>query len=84
MDVAMPEIDGIESTQRIRQMPVAHPIPTIIAMTAATTVTDREQCLAAGMDNFLGKPLSIQALRRTLETVSTLRKSQEAVNEPSH
>lgn len=84
MDVAMPEIDGIEATQRIRQMPVAHPIPTIIAMTAATTVTDREQCLAAGMDNFLGKPLSIQALRRTLETVSTLRKSQEAVNEPSH
>jgi CheY-like chemotaxis protein len=59
MDIHMPEMDGYEATRRIRGMddiPQAKRVP-IIAMTANVFREDIERCLAAGMNDHLGKPL---------------------------
>ncbi len=60
MDVQMPEMDGYEATRRIRALddPQAKAIP-IIAMTANVFREDIERCMAAGMDDHIGKPLDI-------------------------
>jgi CheY-like chemotaxis protein/HPt (histidine-containing phosphotransfer) domain-containing protein len=69
MDVQMPVMDGLEATQRIRDPRSAvpsHGIP-IIAMTAHAMQGDREKCLEAGMDDYLPKPVTPQALVEVLE-----------------
>ncbi len=65
MDIAMPEWDGLRATAEIRRLPGYHTVP-IIAVTANVTTLDREKCLAAGMDEFLPKPVSMEALSETL------------------
>jgi signal transduction histidine kinase/ligand-binding sensor domain-containing protein/CheY-like chemotaxis protein len=65
MDVQMPEMDGLEATNHIRQLPIVQPV--IIALTANAMQDDRERCLKAGMDDFLTKPLEIQNLLPALE-----------------
>ena len=59
----MPEMDGYEATRRIRglDLPEAKTIP-IIAMTANVFKEDIEKCLAAGMNDHLGKPLDVEEL----------------------
>lgn len=57
MDWQMPEMDGIQATEKIRSMEKGKTVP-IIAMTARVLETDHEQCLSAGMDDFLEKPFS--------------------------
>jgi len=63
----MPEMDGLEATRRIRAELPAGQQPYIIAMTANATPADREQCLAAGMNDFLSKPVQARELRGVLE-----------------
>jgi PAS domain S-box-containing protein len=69
MDVQMPEMDGLEATAQIRNPHSAvanHQIP-IIAMTANAMQGDRERCLAAGMNDYVVKPVSPQALAEALD-----------------
>jgi PAS domain S-box-containing protein len=67
MDLNMPGIDGLEAARRIRLMPTAQSSVPIVALTASATIEDKAQCLAAGMNDYLSKPIEIQALRRALE-----------------
>jgi signal transduction histidine kinase/DNA-binding response OmpR family regulator/HPt (histidine-containing phosphotransfer) domain-containing protein/sugar lactone lactonase YvrE len=68
MDLQMPDIDGITATAMIRRAEAAAGArrAPIIAVTANTSATHREACLAAGMDDFLGKPLYFDDLRQAL------------------
>ena len=66
MDVQMPLMDGLEATRQIR-IHYTDPAPYIIALTANALDSDYEQCMAAGMDDFLSKPIEISKLKSTLE-----------------
>jgi signal transduction histidine kinase/CheY-like chemotaxis protein len=66
MDVQMPEMDGLEASRRIIQEFEAGRRPRLIALTANVFKSDRDACLAAGMDSFLAKPLDIAQLREAL------------------
>ncbi len=63
MDVQMPEMDGLEATRRLRAMSL--PVR-VIAMTANAMQGDREMCLAAGMDDYVSKPIRIEELVNAL------------------
>jgi signal transduction histidine kinase/CheY-like chemotaxis protein len=66
MDVQMPGLDGIETTRRIRELGAQIRQPRIAALTANALSGDRERFLAAGMDDYLSKPVELPALRRAL------------------
>lgn len=69
MDCRLPEMDGYETTANIRNPDSRvrnHAVP-IIAYTANVMQEDRERCLAAGMNDYLSKPLRMQALTEVLE-----------------
>ncbi len=66
MDVQMPEMDGFEATRRIRQEFSVSEQPRIIAMTANAMSGDREACLQAGMDDYISKPIHLDALINNL------------------
>ncbi len=65
MDVQMPEMDGLEATRAIRQRPGRQPV--IIALTANAMRGDREECLYAGMDDYISKPVRLDELMRLLK-----------------
>ena len=71
MDVQMPVMDGFEAVARIRRSEQADGLPhqPVIAMTAHAMKGDRQQCLDAGMDEYLSKPVRSDQLQRTIEHV---------------
>ena len=65
MDVQMPEVDGLEATRQIRDLPDI-PQPRVIALTANAMADDRQRCLTAGMNDFLTKPITLETLATKL------------------
>jgi CheY-like chemotaxis protein len=73
MDVQMPEMDGLEATRRIRRE-FSQDGPRIIAMTANAMRDDRDKCLAAGMDDYVSKPVHPAHLQSVMVRHATERK----------
>jgi GAF domain-containing protein/CheY-like chemotaxis protein len=69
MDVQMPEMDGLEASRRITAQWPPDARPRIVAMTANAMAGDREMCLAAGMDDYITKPIRVEQLVEALNRV---------------
>ncbi|HET7028124.1 MAG TPA: GAF domain-containing protein [Candidatus Limnocylindrales bacterium] len=82
MDVQMPELDGLGATRRIRARWPDRPLR-IVAMTANAMAGDREACLAAGMDDYISKPIRPAELATALERVPAGRTSPTAPAAPA-
>ena len=70
MDIQMPEMDGLEAIQRIRQIPELADTP-IIALTALAMSGDRDRCIAVGANDYLSKPVSLKQLVQKINTYLT-------------
>ena len=67
MDVNMPGLDGLETTRRIRNLPPPKAAVPIIALTASAMADDRRDCVEAGMNDYLSKPINVDALRVVID-----------------
>jgi CheY-like chemotaxis protein len=78
MDVQMPEMDGLEATRLIRKGDCSQPF--IIAMTANAMQGDREECIVAGMDDYISKPINLNDLKLILEKFYLEKKDIDQLN----
>ena len=72
MDILMPEVDGLEATRSIRNKNMKQPV--IVAMTANVMPEDRQECVKAGMDHYISKPINLELL------VEVLKEAAQKVN----
>jgi signal transduction histidine kinase/CheY-like chemotaxis protein/plasmid stabilization system protein ParE len=82
MDVQMPEMDGLEATRRIVAGSASEYRPWIVAMTANAMEGDREACLAAGMNDYVSKPIRPAELAAALERIPSASESQASAEPP--
>ena len=82
MDVQMPEMDGLDATRELIRRADGGPRPMIVAMTANAMQGDREECLAAGMDDYLSKPIRDEELAAALEKVPSGGRAQPTEGRP--
>jgi signal transduction histidine kinase/ActR/RegA family two-component response regulator len=73
MDLQMPEMDGVSATHAIRALPGPRAQVPIIAMTANALDDDRKACIAAGMDDYVSKPIDLQQLAQAIERAAAGR-----------
>ncbi len=83
MDVQMPKLDGLDATRRICERWPPEARPRIIAMTANAMLEDREACFAAGMDDYVAKPIRPEALAEALRQVRP-REAADAASSAVH
>jgi PAS domain S-box-containing protein len=84
MDCQMPVMDGYEATQKLREIEGADRHTCVIAVTATAMAADRERCLAAGMDDYLAKPLSLESLAAVLAHWAPDQSDPDLATVPAH
>jgi len=77
LDVQMPEMDGIEAARKIAERWPPEKRPRIIAMTGNALLGDREKCIAAGMDDYISKPVRIADMQAAIERWGPTRTAQK-------
>jgi PAS domain S-box-containing protein len=82
MDVQMPELDGLDASRRICERWPEEARPRIIAMTANALPEDREACFAAGMDDYVAKPIRSNELAEALTRAKPRRETEVSSDEP--
>jgi CheY-like chemotaxis protein len=75
MDRQMPEMDGIEATQRIRKISGSETVPWIVALTASAQEDQKEEYLQAGANDFLSKPIDVDSVSRSVENYKKIKLS---------
>ena len=80
LDVMMPDIDGIEVCERIKAIPKYRPIP-IIMVTALSAKEDLAQCLNAGADDFISKPVNALELRARVQSMLRIKQQHEELQD---
>ena len=76
MDIQMPEMDGLQATRKIRREYLPNRQPRIVAVTANALAGDRETYLSSGMDDYISKPVKVEALMRVLQLTPHLADSR--------